>query len=47
MPPAMMNKPSHTVWYVLDTDMVTYQQRGHERVLSKLQQVDRSSIATQ
>lgn len=43
---AMMNEPVSSVQYVLDTDIVTYQQRGHEQVISKLQQIDRSSVAT-
>jgi len=46
MPPATQNEPMLTIRYVLDTDTVTHQQLGQQFVVSKLQVVDRSTVAT-
>ena len=46
MPLATRNKASPAVQYVLDTDTVTHQQLGHPQVVSKLRQIDRSTVAT-
>src|SRR3954470_3945990 len=43
---ATISEPTATIRYVLDTDIVTHQQLGHQLVVSKLRLVDRSTVAT-
>lgn len=41
-----MSDLSTGMQYILDTDTVTHQQRGHKRILANLALVDRSTVAT-
>lgn len=41
-----MNESTAKIQYILDTDTVTYQQHGHERVVANLQLVNRDTVAT-
>lgn len=41
-----MSDSAAKVRYILDTDIVTYQQRGDERIMMNLRSVDRSAVAT-
>lgn len=41
-----MSELASSIRYVLDTDMVTHQQMGHPSVITKLQEIDRATVAT-
>lgn len=46
MPPATKSESFSPIRYILDTDTVTHQQFGNPFVISKLRDVDRSTVAT-